>query len=48
MSPELFWLLATMVLAASMWIPYIVGVNMYLPDDIDACPTGFSERTGRI
>jgi uncharacterized MAPEG superfamily protein len=27
MTPELFWLLMTAVLAASLWIPYIVGVN---------------------
>ncbi len=27
MTPELTWLLATAVLAASLWIPYIVGVN---------------------
>lgn len=28
MSTELIYLIATMMLAASMWIPYIVGVNM--------------------
>ena len=29
MTPELFWLSATALLAASMWIPYIVGVNLH-------------------
>ena len=29
MTPELFWLAATALLAASLWIPYIVGVNMH-------------------
>ena len=43
MTPELYWLLATMVLAASMWLPYIVGVNMYLPDDIDAFQKPYDE-----
>ncbi len=28
MTTELVYLVATMMLAASMWIPYIVGVNM--------------------
>jgi uncharacterized MAPEG superfamily protein len=28
MKIELFWLLLTAILAASMWIPFIVGVNM--------------------
>ena len=28
MTSELFWLVLTAVLAASLWIPYIVGVNM--------------------
>ena len=28
MTNELFWLLLTAVLAASLWMPYIVGVNM--------------------
>ncbi len=27
MTPELFWLTMTALLAASMWIPYIIGVN---------------------
>lgn len=27
MTTELFWLLLTAMLAASLWIPYIVGVN---------------------
>lgn len=27
MTTELFWLLLTTILATSMWIPYIVGVN---------------------
>jgi uncharacterized MAPEG superfamily protein len=27
MTTELFWLLMTALLAASLWIPYIVGVN---------------------
>ena len=29
MTPELFWLAATSLLAASLWIPYIVGVNLH-------------------
>jgi uncharacterized MAPEG superfamily protein len=28
MKIELFWLLLTAILAASLWIPYIVGVNL--------------------
>jgi uncharacterized MAPEG superfamily protein len=31
-----FWLTLTLVLAASLWIPYIVGVNRHLPAGIDA------------
>jgi uncharacterized MAPEG superfamily protein len=27
MTAELFWLMLTAILAASLWIPYIVGVN---------------------
>lgn len=27
LTPELFWLLVTAALIASLWIPYIVGVN---------------------
>lgn len=27
MTTELFWLMLTAILAASLWIPYIVGVN---------------------
>ncbi len=27
MTTELFWLILTAILAASMWIPYIVGIN---------------------
>ncbi|MGB3553407.1 MAG: MAPEG family protein [Jannaschia sp.] len=27
MSPELWWMTWTAILAASLWIPYIVGVN---------------------
>ncbi|MEL6915644.1 MAG: MAPEG family protein [Pseudomonadota bacterium] len=27
MTEELFWLTLTMVLAASLWIPFIIGVN---------------------
>ncbi|MEM6636692.1 MAG: MAPEG family protein [Pseudomonadota bacterium] len=29
MTPELFWLCLTAVLAASLWIPFIVGVNAH-------------------
>lgn len=36
MTAELYWLTATMILAASMWIPYVVGVNIHLPAEIDA------------
>lgn len=28
MTADLFWLTLTAILAASLWIPYIVGVNM--------------------
>ena len=28
MTPELFWLTLTALLAASLWIPYIVGVSL--------------------
>jgi len=42
MTPEFFWLTATSVLAASLWIPFIVGVNTApqgsLPTD---APDGF-------
>ncbi len=27
MTPELFWLTLTVILGATMWVPYIVGVN---------------------
>lgn len=27
MTTELFWLMLTAILAASLWIPYIIGVN---------------------
>ena len=27
MTPELFWLTLTALLAATMWLPYIIGVN---------------------
>ena len=27
MTPELFWLTLTMLLAATMWVPFIIGVN---------------------
>lgn len=27
MTPELFWLTMTILLAASLWIPFIIGVN---------------------
>ena len=33
MTPELFWLLMTALLAASLWIPFIVGVNTMTPAD---------------
>jgi uncharacterized MAPEG superfamily protein len=35
MTPELTYLTLTMLLAASLWIPYIAGVNMYLPKGIN-------------
>ena len=28
MTPELFWLTMTALLAASMWLPFIIGVNV--------------------
>ena len=34
MSVELFWLTATALLAASLWIPFIVGVNMQTVKDM--------------
>ena len=36
MTPELFWLTMTALLAATMWVPFIVGVNatgMPLPSE---------------
>ncbi|MEM0937366.1 MAG: MAPEG family protein [Pseudomonadota bacterium] len=48
MTPELFWLTLSTLLAASLWIPFIVGVNMmpatdgpspfHRPPDIRAMP----------
>ncbi len=35
MTPELTYLTLTMILAASMWIPYIVGVNMHPQEGSD-------------
>ena len=32
MSAELFWLTLTALLAASLWVPYIVGVTMHPVD----------------
>ncbi len=47
MTPELTWLMLTALLAASLWIPYIVGVNRHAiagqdgfdrPNDLNAYP----------
>ncbi|MEO0991940.1 MAG: MAPEG family protein, partial [Pseudomonadota bacterium] len=35
MTAELFWLTLTAILAASLWIPFIVGVNMNPVDGQD-------------
>lgn len=35
MSIEITILLVVMVLAASLWLPYVIGVNLHLPDSID-------------
>ena len=35
LSPEMIVVVALAVLAASLWIPYIVGVNMHPQQDID-------------
>lgn len=35
MTPELFWLTMTALLAASLWIPYIIGVNSTPVPDIE-------------
>ncbi len=35
MTVEISILLAVLLLAASMWVPYIIGVNLHLPDTID-------------
>ncbi len=35
MTPELTYLTLTLILAASMWIPYIVGVNMHPQSGVD-------------
>lgn len=35
MTTELTYLTLTMILAASMWVPYIVGVNMHPQTGID-------------
>ncbi|MDU8943421.1 MAPEG family protein [Ovoidimarina sediminis] len=36
MTPELTWLTLTAILAASLWIPYIVGVNRHAVEGQDA------------
>ena len=36
MTVELTYLTLTMCLAASLWIPYIIGVNKYPQDGVDA------------
>jgi uncharacterized MAPEG superfamily protein len=38
MPSELFWLLLTMILATSLWIPFIVGVNITPNAGFDADP----------
>ena len=35
MTPELTYLVLTMILAASLWIPYIVGVNRHPQEAVD-------------
>lgn len=35
MTPELYWLTLSAVLASSLWIPYIVGVNMHPVEGAD-------------
>lgn len=35
MTPELTYLTLVLILAASMWIPYIVGVNMHPQTGVD-------------
>jgi uncharacterized MAPEG superfamily protein len=35
MTTDLWCLLALMVLAASLWIPFIIGVNMHPPQGVD-------------
>lgn len=42
MTPEFFWLTATALLAASLWIPFIVGVNTVPEGSMPAdAPDGF-------
>lgn len=36
MPPDLLILVLLGLFAASLWIPYIIGVNLHLPGDIDA------------
>lgn len=35
MTNELFWLTLSVLLAGSLWIPFVVGVNMHLPKEVD-------------
>ncbi len=58
MTTELFWLLLTAVLATSLWLPYIVGVNtstfegqaesFVRPPDHRAMPAWVHRATARI
>ncbi|MDD9923786.1 MAG: MAPEG family protein [Boseongicola sp.] len=44
MTPELFWLTLTALLAASLWIPYIVGVNSTpVPEAVENRPPDLSQ-----
>lgn len=36
MNTEMTYIALTAVLAAAMWVPYIVGVNMYPSENVDA------------
>lgn len=41
MTTELFWLMLTAILASSLWIPFVVGVNATPYDKRDGAPDTF-------
>jgi uncharacterized MAPEG superfamily protein len=41
MTTELFWLMLTAILAASLWIPFVIGVNTQPYEDEDSAEAFF-------